>query len=72
MRHHNAFPKRPVKRPDLEWGGEYQWRRDGEYHLFNPESVAKLQYATSTGQYNIYKEYSQLIDNQNENRILIR
>ncbi|MEE8320234.1 MAG: glutamate synthase central domain-containing protein, partial [Gammaproteobacteria bacterium] len=50
MRHHNAFPKRPAKRPDLEWGGEYQWRRDGEYHLLNPETVAKLQYATSTGQ----------------------
>jgi glutamate synthase (ferredoxin) len=72
MRHHNAFPKRPVKRPDLEWGGEYQWRRDGEYHLFNPETVAKLQYATSTGQYNIYKEYSQLIDNQNENLATLR
>ena len=72
MRHHNAFPKRPAKRPDLEWGGEYQWRRDGEYHLLNPETVAKLQYATSTGQYNIYKEYSQLIDNQNENLATLR
>ena len=30
------FPTRPVGQPDLEWGGEYQWRRDGEYHLFNP------------------------------------
>ncbi|HSC97522.1 MAG TPA: glutamate synthase central domain-containing protein, partial [Casimicrobiaceae bacterium] len=44
-RHTKAFPARPVE-PDLEWGGEYQWRRDGEYHLFNPETVFKLQHST--------------------------
>ena len=33
MRHQAAFPARQVKAPDLDWGGEYQWRRDGEYHL---------------------------------------
>ena len=37
-RHGLAFPERPVGEPDLEPGGEYQWRRDGEYHLFNPEN----------------------------------
>ena len=51
LRHHNGFPARPVKQADLEWGGEYQWRRDGEYHLFNPETVFKLQHSTRTGQY---------------------
>ena len=45
---------------ELEWGGEYQWRRDGEYHLFNPDTVFKLQHATRSGQYAIFKEYTQL------------
>jgi glutamate synthase (ferredoxin) len=72
LRHHNAFPDRPVKRPDLEWGGEYQWRRDGEYHLFNPDTVFKLQHATRSGQYKIFKEYTQLIDNQNEHLATLR
>jgi len=72
MRHHNAFPGRPVKRPDLEWGGEYQWRRDGEYHLFNPNTVFKLQHATRSGQYNIFKEYTSLIDDQNTHLATLR
>ena len=72
MRHHNAFPERPVKRPDLEWGGEYQWRRDGEYHLFNPETVFKLQHATRSGQYQIFKEYTRLVDDQNEDMATLR
>ena len=63
-RHEKAFPKRPVAQPDLDWGGEYQWRRDGEYHLFNPETVFKLQHATRTGQYRLFKEYSSLVDGQ--------
>jgi len=72
MRHHNAFPDRPVKRPALEWGGEYQWRRDGEYHLFNPQTVFKLQHSTRTGQYKIFREYTSLVDNQSENLATLR
>jgi len=72
MRHHNAFPDRPAKRPDLDWGGEYQWRRDGEYHLFNPDTVFKLQHATRSGQYNIFKEYTDLVNDQNENLATLR
>ena len=72
VRHHNAFPDRPAKRPDLEWGGEYQWRRDGEYHLFNPETVFKLQHATRSGQYKIFKEYTNRVDNQNEHLATLR
>jgi glutamate synthase (ferredoxin) len=72
LRHHNAWPDRPVKRPDLEWGGEYQWRRDGEYHLFNPDTVFKLQHATRSGQYKIFKEYTALVDNQNEHLATLR
>src|SRR6476660_7573497 len=63
-RHDKAFPRRPVAQPDLDWGGEYQWRRDGEYHLFNPETVFKLQHATRSGQYKIFKEYSTMVDSQ--------
>ncbi|MGH3279991.1 MAG: glutamate synthase large subunit, partial [Trebonia sp.] len=48
----------------LEIGGEYQWRREGEPHLFNPETVFKLQHATRTRQYEIFKEYTALIDDQ--------
>ena len=72
LRHSNAFPDRKVKQPDLEWGGEYQWRRDGEYHLFNPATVAKLQHATRSGDYSQYREYSSLVDNQNENLATLR
>jgi glutamate synthase (NADPH/NADH) large chain len=48
----------------LETGGEYQWRRDGEPHLFNPETVFKLQHATRTRRYEIFKEYTALVDDQ--------
>jgi glutamate synthase (NADPH) large chain len=48
----------------LEIGGEYQWRREGEPHLFNPETVFKLQHATRTRRYEIFKEYTSLIDDQ--------
>jgi glutamate synthase (NADPH/NADH) large chain len=48
----------------LEVGGEYQWRREGEPHLFNPETVFKLQHATRTRRYEIFKEYTALIDDQ--------
>jgi len=71
-RHHTAYPDRLRKKPDLDWGGEYQWRREGEYHLFNPYTVYKLQHATQSGQYAIFKEYSQAIDEQNERRATLR
>jgi glutamate synthase (NADPH/NADH) large chain len=48
----------------LEIGGEYQWRREGEPHLFNPETVFKLQHATRSRRYEIFKEYTALIDDQ--------
>ncbi len=72
LRHQRAFPQRPVGKPELDWGGEYQWRRDGEYHLFNPETVFKLQHATRSGQYKIFKEYTEKVDNQNRNLCTLR
>ena len=72
VRYRHAFPARAAKRPDLEWGGEYQWRRDGEYHLFNPETVFKLQHATRSSQYEIFKQYTDRVDNQNQNLATLR
>jgi glutamate synthase (ferredoxin) len=70
--HRHAFPDRPVAHADLDWGGEYQWRRDGEYHLFNPETVFKLQHATRSGQYRIFKEYTRLVDDQSRHLATLR
>ncbi|MBV9329161.1 MAG: glutamate synthase large subunit [Chloroflexi bacterium] len=66
LRHEVAYPRRPEQRAhrDLELGGEYQWRREGEYHLFNPETVFKLQHATRARRYDVYKEYTRLVDDQ--------
>jgi len=72
LRHHHAFPERRVARPDLDQGGEYQWRRDGEYHLFNPETVFKLQHATHSGQFEIFREYTHMVDDQSTKRATLR
>ncbi|MGE3956512.1 MAG: glutamate synthase large subunit [Vicinamibacterales bacterium] len=71
-RHMQAFPARPVAEADLEWGGEYQWRRDGEYHLFNPDTVFKLQHATRSGQYRIFKDYTKAVDDQSQRLATLR
>ncbi|WP_305093280.1 glutamate synthase large subunit [Prescottella sp. R16] len=73
-RHANAYLDRPELRAhrELEVGGEYQWRREGEYHLFNPDTVFKLQHATRTGQYSIFKEYTTLVDDQSERLASLR
>ncbi|MFK7816491.1 MAG: glutamate synthase large subunit [Gammaproteobacteria bacterium] len=72
IRHHNAFPDRAAKRPNLDWGGEYQWRRDGEYHLFNPDTVFKLQHSTRSGQFSVFKEYTDKVNEQNEHLATLR
>jgi glutamate synthase (ferredoxin) len=72
IRHARAFGRQPVRPQELEPGGEYQWRRDGEYHLFNPETVFKLQHATRAGQYRIFKEYTRLVDDQSQRLATLR
>ena len=65
-RHARAFPARgagPAHRR-LETGGEYQWRREGEPHLFSPETVFKLQHATRSRRREIFAEYTRLVDDQ--------
>ena len=71
-RHTLAFPERPVADRDLDEGGEYQWRRDGEFHLFNPDTVYKLQHATRSGQFKLYKEYTQAVNEQTRKRATLR
>jgi len=56
----------------LGTGGEYQWRRDGEPHLFSPETVFKLQHATRSRRYEIFKEYTALVDDQSRRLMTLR
>ena len=71
-RHRQAFSDRPVNNVALDTGGQYQWRDDGEFHLFNPQSIHKLQLACRLGSYERFKEYSALINNQAQNLCTLR
>lgn len=72
-RHSNAFSKKEVAATlDLEIGGEYRWRRDGEKHMFNPLSVAKLQKAVRGNEADTYKEYAAMVNEQTKNLMTIR
>jgi glutamate synthase domain-containing protein 2/glutamate synthase domain-containing protein 3 len=66
IRHQRAHSVPVPGELELDPGGEYQWRRDGEFHLFNPETVFKLQHATRTGQYAIYRDYARLVNDQSQ------
>ncbi len=74
LRHRRAFPdrKEALVYRDLDAGGEYQWRREGEYHLFNPETVFKLQHATRNERFDVFKEYTELVDGQAERLATLR
>ncbi|MCD2169779.1 glutamate synthase large subunit [Microbacterium sp. JC 701] len=65
-RHEYAYPQDAAARAHerLWTGGEYQWRRDGAPHLFNPDTVFRLQHATRERRYDIFREYTHLIDDQ--------
>jgi glutamate synthase (NADPH/NADH) large chain len=66
LRHATAWPERSAELAyrDLPVGGEYQWRREGEHHLFNPTTVQRLQHATRTRRYDIFKSYTAAVDDQ--------
>src|SRR5215213_8956959 len=70
-RHEKAFFKRQ-ETDLLETGGEYQWRKTGEFHLFNPETVHTLQKATRSGDYETFKKYSRLINEQESQQATLR
>ena len=73
-RHQMAYPEGGIEQPHrpLLGGGEYQWRRDGEPHLFNPETVFRLQHATRERRYDIFKSYTRGVDDQSENLMTLR
>jgi glutamate synthase (NADPH/NADH) large chain len=64
-RHRSAYTGRTASwRDNLDVGGAYQWRRDGEYHMYNPDAIAKLQQAARTNDFDLYKQFATLIDKQ--------
>ncbi|NTU94309.1 MAG: glutamate synthase large subunit, partial [Chlorobiaceae bacterium] len=72
-RHEAAFPPGGNKvNRGLEAGGDRKWRYDGEFHLFNPETIHLLQHSCRTGNYDLFKKYEQLIDDQSEHYCTIR
>ncbi len=73
-RHGAAYPPDGVRIPHrkLLVGGEYQWRREGEQHLFDPEAVFRLQHATRARRYDVFKEYTRRIDDQSERLMTLR
>ncbi|MGE9297247.1 MAG: glutamate synthase large subunit, partial [Puniceicoccales bacterium] len=73
-RHRAAYPERHIDDSEiaLDPGGVYQWRRDGEYHLFNPKTIHLLQKAVRTGSYETFKEYSRMVNDQSENIATLR
>ena len=72
MRHARAFDERFLTDQSLMDGGFYQWRKNGEHHLFNPMSIHLLQKSTRLGDYAIYKQYAQTINNQSKKFATIR
>jgi glutamate synthase (NADPH) large chain len=70
--HARAYHPRPGERVGLVNRGEYQWRRGGELHLFNPRTVQKLQHATRERRFDIFKEYSAAVDDQRHDRVTLR
>jgi len=74
-RHSRAFPKTPNPtraHRSLEVGGQYQWRREGEFHLFNPDTVFKLQHATRQGRFDIFTQYTDSVNAHSENLSTLR
>ncbi|MFI5353634.1 MAG: glutamate synthase large subunit, partial [Candidatus Binatales bacterium] len=71
-RHQHAFKFAPALDGELDLGGQYQWRRRGEFHMYNPDTIAKLQHSVRSGNYRLFKEYSRLIDQQSRHLATLR
>lgn len=72
VRHQLAFPEKTLPNPQLEVGGVYQWKHRGEQHIFNPKTIHYLQYSTHTGDYDLYKKYANLINDQTQKACTLR
>jgi glutamate synthase (ferredoxin) len=71
-RHQQAYPDRGVTNQTLDAGGNYQWRVNGEKHLFSPQTIHTLQQAVRDGNYDLFKQYSKLVNDQNEQHFTLR
>ncbi len=71
-KHFYAFSKKDMPVDRLPGGGIYQWKRKGEFHLFNPQTIHLLQHATKMNDYNTFKKYSKLVNDQNEKACTLR
>jgi len=70
--HKAAFGDDPVLANRLDTGGEYAWRTRGEEHMWTPDAIAKLQHSTRANNWNTYKEYAQIINDQNKRHMTLR
>ncbi len=66
MRHQKAYPKIRVNGVVLDEGGQYSWRKNSEYHMYNPETVHTLQFASKINDYKLYKDYTKLLDDHQD------
>jgi glutamate synthase (NADPH) large chain len=72
IRHDHAFQPISDTDPEIEMGGQYHYRAQGEYHLFNPSTISKLQHSVRAGSFETYQEFSQLIDDQSRRLCTLR
>jgi glutamate synthase (NADPH/NADH) large chain len=71
-KHNLAFSKKDIPVERLPVGGVYQWKRKGEFHLFNPQTIHLLQYSTRMNEYHTFKKYSKLVNDQSEKAATLR
>ena len=71
-KHFFAFSKKTMPVDRLPVGGMYQWKRKGEFHLFNPQTIHLLQHSTKTNDYSLFKKYSKLVNDQSEKAATLR
>src|SRR6266852_5987938 len=71
-RHKVAYNADPNLDGELDVGGQYQWRRRGEFHMYNPNTIAKLQHSVRSGNYRLFKEYTRLVDEQSQSLATLR
>jgi glutamate synthase (NADPH/NADH) large chain len=71
-KHKFAFSKQTLPFEQLTTGGVYQWKRKGEFHLFNPQTIHLLQQATKNNDYSTFKKYSKLVNEQGEKACTLR
>jgi glutamate synthase (NADPH/NADH) large chain len=71
-KHFFAFSRKDIPVDRLPVGGVYKWKRKGEFHLFNPQTIHLLQHATKTNDYSVFKKYSKLVNEQDEKACTLR